>query len=162
MSTRFLTRSVTSYDDRVYSSQRKLHYTKPRGGKSREEDHQFPGVDFANEHSAYSTERGLDDSILADRFFDPIKACLSEMQRDLDENEQQEVGEFLPLGKTVTVESVGYENPVLVMLHDVEHDAAGTVRCSPTGQSCRFSSRPITSHWDNRDGLSPFARGGPS
>lgn len=74
------------------------------------------------------------------------------MQRDLDENEQLEVVAFLPLGKAITVESVGYENPVLVTFTMLSKTAAGTVRYSSTDRRCRFSSRSIRSHGGSREG----------
>lgn len=67
--------------------------------------------------------RGLDDPIFAERFVDRLKARLLDMQRELDENEQLEVVVFLPSGKAIDVESVGYENPALVTLHGLEQDS---------------------------------------
>jgi hypothetical protein len=67
--------------------------------------------------------RGSGHPMLAERFVDRLKARLLEMQRELDENEQLEVVAFLPSGKAINVESVGYENPALLTLHGLEQDS---------------------------------------
>ncbi|HEY7531328.1 MAG TPA: hypothetical protein VH681_00940 [Nitrospiraceae bacterium] len=69
--------------------------------------------------------------ILAERFVDQLKSRLSDMQRELDEQEQLEVMAYLPSGKAILIESVGYENPALVTLHGVEQG---------TGKACTVLS----------------------
>jgi hypothetical protein len=81
----------------------------------------FPGV--LSQISVPPIElRGVDDPLLAERFVDRLKARLLDMQRELGEDEQLEVTAFLPSGKAITVESVGYENPALVILHGTEQE----------------------------------------
>jgi hypothetical protein len=60
--------------------------------------------------------KGVDDPAIARRFAD----SLAEMQRDLKDGEALEVVTFLPSGAAVTVESVGYQTPTLIILQGQE------------------------------------------
>lgn len=64
--------------------------------------------------------RGSDDSCQAEQFVSRLKARLVEMQRDLAADEQLEVVAFLPSGQAISVEVMGYDNPVLVTLQGQE------------------------------------------
>ena len=60
--------------------------------------------------------------VLAERFVTQLKNRLFDMQRELGEDEQLDVVAFLPSGKAITIEAVGYENPALVTVHGLEQE----------------------------------------
>jgi hypothetical protein len=64
--------------------------------------------------------RGGSEFILAEQFVERLHLRFQEMERTLAEDEQLEVVAFLPSGKAIAVETVGYENPALVILHGQE------------------------------------------
>ena len=66
--------------------------------------------------------RGVEDFISAEQFVERFRLHTQEMERTLADNEQLEVAAFLPSGKAITVDTVGYENPVLVILNGREQD----------------------------------------
>ncbi|HEY5627463.1 MAG TPA: hypothetical protein VIR79_05920 [Nitrospira sp.] len=66
--------------------------------------------------------RGSLEPISADQFVERLHLRIQEMERTIADNEQLEVVAFLPSGKGITVESVWYENPSLVILHGEEQD----------------------------------------
>lgn len=66
---------------------------------------------------------GMDDSRLAQRFADRLKSRLEDMEKELADDEQLEVVAFLPSGKAVVVEAIGYENPALITLRGQEQES---------------------------------------
>ncbi|MFO0706054.1 MAG: hypothetical protein U0412_04290 [Nitrospira sp.] len=70
---------------------------------------------------------GVDDPRLAQRFADRLKSRLADMQKELADDEQLEVVAFLPSGKAVVVDAVGYQNPALITLRGQEQE---------TGKGC--------------------------
>lgn len=54
------------------------------------------------------------------RFAERLKGRLTEMQKELEDDEQLEVVAFLPSGTAVTVDALGYENPALLTLRGRE------------------------------------------
>lgn len=66
---------------------------------------------------------GMDDPALARGFADRLKSRLEEMQKELADDEQLEIVAFLPSGKAVVVEAIGYENPALITLRGSEQDS---------------------------------------
>jgi hypothetical protein len=66
---------------------------------------------------------GADDSRLAQRFADRLKSRLEDMEKELADDEQLEVVAFLPSGKAVVVEAIGYENPALITLRGQEQES---------------------------------------
>lgn len=66
---------------------------------------------------------GVDDPRLAQRFADRLKSRLEDMQKELADDEQLEVVAFLPSGKAVVIEAIGYENPALITLRGQEQDS---------------------------------------
>lgn len=66
--------------------------------------------------------RGGNEFISAEQFVERLHVRLQEMERTLAEDEQLEVVAFLPSGKAIAVETVGYENPALVILYGQEQD----------------------------------------
>ena len=66
---------------------------------------------------------GVDDSKLAQRFADRLKSRLEDMEKELADDEQLEVVAFLPSGKAVVIEAIGYENPALITLRGQEQDS---------------------------------------
>jgi hypothetical protein len=66
---------------------------------------------------------GVDDSNMAQRFADRLKSRLESMEKELADDEQLEVVAFLPSGKAVVVEAIGYENPALITLRGQEQDS---------------------------------------
>ena len=64
--------------------------------------------------------KGVDDPTVARRFADRLKSRLAEMQKELEDDEQLEVVAFLPSGKAVTVDAVGYQSPALITLKGQE------------------------------------------
>lgn len=71
--------------------------------------------------------RGLNESFPAEQFVDRLKGRLGEVQRDLAAHEQLDVAAFLPSGRAISVEAVGYANPALVILDGREQGS---------GQAC--------------------------
>lgn len=65
----------------------------------------------------------VDDSNMAQRFADRLKSRLESMEKELADDEQLEVVAFLPSGKAVVVEAIGYENPALITLRGQEQDS---------------------------------------
>ncbi|HSB43725.1 MAG TPA: hypothetical protein VLD60_01875 [Nitrospira sp.] len=66
--------------------------------------------------------RGVEEFISAEQFVVRLRLRIQEMERTLSDNEQLEVAAFLPSGKAITVDTVGYENPALVILNGREQD----------------------------------------
>jgi hypothetical protein len=66
--------------------------------------------------------RGVEEFISAEQFVQQLRLRIQEMERALADNEQLEVAAFLPSGKAITVDTVGYENPALVILNGREQD----------------------------------------
>ncbi|TKS60953.1 MAG: hypothetical protein EWM72_00940 [Nitrospira sp.] len=63
---------------------------------------------------------GVDDPTVARRFADRLKSRLTEMQKELEDDEQLEVVTFLPSGAAVTVDAVEYQSPALLTLKGQE------------------------------------------
>jgi hypothetical protein len=63
---------------------------------------------------------GVADPTVAKRFVDRLKSRLSEMQKELDDDEQLEVVAFLPSGTAIVVDTVGYQSPALLTLKGYE------------------------------------------
>lgn len=63
---------------------------------------------------------GVDEPTMARRFVDRLKSRLTEMQKELEDDEELEVVAFLPSGTAVIVDAVGYENPALLTLQGRE------------------------------------------
>lgn len=57
------------------------------------------------------------EPVSAEQFVERLRLRLQEMERTLAEDEQLGVIAFLPSGKAVSVDSVCYENPTLVLLN---------------------------------------------
>jgi len=64
--------------------------------------------------------RGGNELISAEQFVERLHLRLQDMERTLAEDEQLEVVTFLPSGKAIAVEAVGFENPALVILYGQE------------------------------------------
>ena len=82
---------------------------------------------FVSHNSAAAAEpyNGY-EPVSAEQFVERLRLRLQKMERMLAEDEQLEVIAFLPSGKAVSVDSVCYENPTLVLLNGAEQD---TGRC---------------------------------
>lgn len=61
-----------------------------------------------------------DEAITAEQFVERLRGRIGEMERTLAEDEQLDVAAFLPSGKAISLEVVGYENPSLVILNGQE------------------------------------------
>lgn len=70
--------------------------------------------------------RGIDEPISAEQFVERLYVRLRDMERTLVDGEQLEVVTFLPSGKAISVDSIGYENPTLVILNGQEQDTGKT------------------------------------
>jgi hypothetical protein len=70
--------------------------------------------------------RGTDEAISAKQFVERLFLRLRDMERSLADGEQLEIVEFLPSGKAISVDSMGYENPALVNLHGREQGTTKT------------------------------------
>jgi len=66
--------------------------------------------------------RSGNDPISAEQFVERLHVRIQEMERTLAEDEQLEIVAFLPSGKAIAVDTIGYENPALVILHGEEQD----------------------------------------
>jgi hypothetical protein len=64
--------------------------------------------------------QGAADQSLSRRFAERLKSRLTEMQKELEDDEQLEVVAFLPSGTAVSVDALGYENPSLLTLRGRE------------------------------------------
>lgn len=75
-------------------------------------------------HSALDAmePRGIEEPISAGQFVDRLQIRLSEMERMLTDGEQFDVVVFLPSGRALSVDCVGYENPNLVILNGRERE----------------------------------------
>jgi hypothetical protein len=71
--------------------------------------------------------RSIDEPVSAEQFVEHLYVRLQDMERTLAEDEQLEVVAFLPSGKAISVDTMGYENPALVILNGQEQD---------TGKAC--------------------------
>ena len=70
--------------------------------------------------------RSIDEPISAEQFVQRLHGRLQDMERTLAADEQLDVAAFLPSGKAITVDSVGYENPALVILTGREQETGRT------------------------------------
>lgn len=66
------------------------------------------------------------EPLSAEQFIERLQLRIEEMERTLSDDEQFEVVAFLPSGKAVSVDSVCYENPSLVILNGQEQDTGKT------------------------------------
>jgi hypothetical protein len=66
--------------------------------------------------------RGVEEFISAEQFVERLRLHIQEMERTLADDEQLAVAAFLPSGKAITVDTVGYENPALVILNGREQN----------------------------------------
>src|SRR5512146_211342 len=69
---------------------------------------------------------GIDEPVSAVQFVEHLHNPIREMERTLADDEQLEIVAFLPSAKAISVDSMEYEDPVLVILNGQEQDT-GTV-----------------------------------
>jgi hypothetical protein len=75
-------------------------------------------------HSAVSTiePRGIEEPISAEQFVERLQSRFSDLERTLTKGEQLDIVAFLPSGKALSVDCLGYENPSLVILNGREQE----------------------------------------
>lgn len=66
------------------------------------------------------------DPVTAEQFVERLRGRVQELARTLSNAEELEVVAFLPSGKAILVEAIGFENPNLVILHGQEEKTTKT------------------------------------
>lgn len=73
--------------------------------------------------------RGVDEPVPAEQFVERPHVCFRDMERARSKTVSVlEVVAFLPSGKAISVDTMGYENPSLVLLTGWEQDTGKTRR----------------------------------
>jgi hypothetical protein len=90
---------------------------------------------------------GGNEFISAEQFVERLHLRFQEMERTLTEGEQLEVVAFHPSGKAIAVETVGYENAAMVILHGQEQDTGkpGTLLAHQSSVQVLVSVEPVLS-----------------
>jgi len=96
--------------------------------------------------------RDGNEFISGEQFVERFHLRFQEMERTLAEDEQLEVVAFLPSGKAIAVETVGYENPALVILHGQEQDTGkpSTLLAHQSSVQVLVSVEPVLSGQSRR------------
>jgi len=96
--------------------------------------------------------RGGNEFISAEQFVERFRLRFQEMERTLAEDEQLEIVAFLPSGKAIAVETVGYENPAPVIRHCQEQDTgkSNTLLAHQSSVQVLVSVEPVLSGQSRR------------
>lgn len=77
-------------------------------------------------HNNVAATEPCHEPISAEQFVERLRLRLQGMERTLAEDEQLGIVAFLPSGTAVSVDSICYENPALVLLNGTERDTGKT------------------------------------
>ncbi len=96
--------------------------------------------------------RSVDEFISAEQFVERLQFRIQEMERSLAFEERLEVSAFLPSGKAIAVETIGYENPALVILNGREQESGkpSTLLAHPSSVQLLVSVEPLPSGEDRK------------
>ncbi|WP_455377630.1 hypothetical protein [Petrachloros mirabilis] len=87
------------------------------------------------------------EPVTAEQFVERLRGRVQELERTLSNSEELEVVVFLPSGKAILVETIGFENPNLVILQGREEETSKTCTLLAHQSSVQLlvSAEPIQS-----------------